>query len=430
MPQRDFDTPAPMTLPARAPVPIVVQQHADDAASLRNTRVVLVRAPHIQLKLLRRLDDRLAAHLDGLAVAGSAGRGQCIAALESMTCGTVFAAAVVALHMRDMPLLQQLLALAETQPQARSGVVSALGWVPASSLRGITKALLDSPIPHAREIGLVACALHQVVPGPTLDAALACEPSGVAMGVAAALAQVQHLPACLLAAGDKDPLRRFSAARAALLLGDRVSSVQALSELAQADGDSRSAALQLLIKALQPEPTHALLKPLSREPGSTRLLVRSVGIAGDPHYVPWLIQQMADPKLTRLAGEAFSTITGLDLAYLDLDRKPPEGAVFGPNDDPADADVAMDEDESLPWPDVDKIGAWWQTHGASFKPGTRYFVGEPPTVAHCVHVLKHGFQRQRIAAAEYLCLLQPGTPLFNVAAPTWRQERLLAQMGA
>ena len=44
-------------------------------------------------------------------------------------------------------------------------------------------------------------------------------------------------------------------------------------------------------------------------------------------------------------------------------------------------------------------------------------------------LLREGFQRQRIAAAEYLCLLQPGTPLFNTRAPAWRQKRWLAKMG-
>jgi len=56
----------------------------------------------------------------------------------------------------------------------------------------------------------------------------------------------------------------------------------------------------------------------------------------------------------------------------------------------------------------------------------RHFMGEPPTTAHGLSVLRTGFQRQRAAAAEYLCLLNPGTPLFNVAAPARRQQRVLA----
>jgi hypothetical protein len=55
-------------------------------------------------------------------------------------------------------------------------------------------------------------------------------------------------------------------------------------------------------------------------------------------------------------------------------------------------------------------------------------MGKPPTWEHCLDVLKNGFQRQRIAAAEYLCLLRSGTPLFNTSAPAWRQKRLLDKM--
>ena len=55
------------------PIPIVVHQHQEDAVALRSTRSVLVRAPHVKLQLLRRLDDRLAADLDGLSVASDFG---------------------------------------------------------------------------------------------------------------------------------------------------------------------------------------------------------------------------------------------------------------------------------------------------------------------------------------------------------------------
>jgi hypothetical protein len=60
--------------------------------------------------------------------------------------------------------------------------------------------------------------------------------------------------------------------------------------------------------------------------------------------------------------------------------------------------------------------------------GWGYFMGQPVTKEHCIQVLKTGYQRQRILAAQYLCLLEPGTPLFNTAAPAWRQQRLLAAM--
>ena len=86
-----------MLAASRQPVAIVVQQHAEDAAVLRHTRSVLVRAPHAKLLHLARIDERIAAHVDGLAVAGDDGAVLCDAALETPGVGEVFAAAVGAI---------------------------------------------------------------------------------------------------------------------------------------------------------------------------------------------------------------------------------------------------------------------------------------------------------------------------------------------
>jgi uncharacterized protein (TIGR02270 family) len=169
-----------------------------------------------------------------------------------------------------------------------------------------------------------------------------------------------------------------------------------------------------------------LLQALGRDPSSIRLLVEGAGVAGDPNSMHWLIQQMDDPKLSRLAGESFSVIAGVDLSLLDLDGEPPTDFETGPNDNPDDPDVSTDPDDSLPWPDSVKIKAWLDTNKSRFTTGVRYFMGVPVTRDHCIDVLKEGYQRQRIAAAEYLCLLGPGTKLFPTSAPAWRQQRWLA----
>jgi hypothetical protein len=105
-----------------------------------------------------------------------------------------------------------------------------------------------------------------------------------------------------------------------------------------------------------------------------------------------------------------------------------EGGAAGPDDDPENDDVAMDEDEGLPWPDPERIRTWWSGNAQDFSPGTRFFMGAPPSWSHCMQVLRSGFQRQRLAAAEHLCLLVPGTLLFPTNAPAWRQSQWLAQM--
>jgi uncharacterized protein (TIGR02270 family) len=121
-------------------------------------------------------------------------------------------------------------------------------------------------------------------------------------------------------------------------------------------------------------------------------------------------------------------VTGLDFDVNGLEGDRPVDVELGPNDNPDDPNVEMDPDDGLPWPDVDKVKKWWADNASRFQKGTRYFMGAPVARERCLDVLKNGYQRQRILAAHYLCLLEPGTPLFNTSAPAWRQQRLLAKM--
>jgi uncharacterized protein (TIGR02270 family) len=412
----------------RKTVSAVVEQHVEVAANLRRTRSVLLRAPHVRLMHLRRLDDRLAAQLDGVAVAGDAGRALAHAALETPGSGESFTATVQALTTQDAAGLAQLLALAEALPDAKRGLLSAFGWVSPQHLRGVTKGLLDAPGAFAREVGIAACAMHGVSPADTLQQWATDESPTLRSRALRYLGEAgiaAGLDACLGALADEDPACRFQAARSAALLGERQRSVAALTSLASAPGPCQPLALLFLMRFIAPTDAHRLLQPLAQQPAQVRLLIRAAGAGGNPHYVPWLLKQMEDPKLARLAGESFSLITGLDLAHLDFDvRNPPEPAV-GPNDDPSDEQVALDEDESLPYPDAARLGAWWALHGTGFEPGQRYLLGESPTPGHCLEALNTAFQRQRAAAAETLSLLQPGHVLFNIAAPSWRQQQLL-----
>ncbi|SAK50977.1 TIGR02270 family protein [Caballeronia ptereochthonis] len=402
----------------------IVQQHVEDAACLRNTRAYLVRAPHVKLKHLARQDERIAAHLDGVAVAGRIGARLSMQALENTGKGVLFTVAVGCIEARSEKGLMHLIALAQAVPVARRGLHSAFGWVSASRLQETASTLLASDNSAAQLAGLAACAQHRVDPKRFLDTAIASQDPAVrarALQCAGEIGRVDLLASCIANIEDEDASCRFHAAQAALLLGDRHASLDVLTELAL----TRPDAAALAASALPLADVHALLQQISAQPQSKRLLIRTIAHAGDPRYVPWLIGLMPDDKFARLAGESFSFITGADLAWLDLDRKPPENLPAGPTDDPNDPDVAMDEDDGAPWPDAEKIARWWQANAPRFRPGARYLCGAPPSKPHCIDVLKDGYQRQRMAAARHLCLLEPGTVLFNCAAPAWRQQRLL-----
>jgi uncharacterized protein (TIGR02270 family) len=421
-----------VVLGAAAPViPEIVEQHLEESAHLRQVRSFLVQAPHVNLLQLGRHDERIVAHLDGLAVAGESGTRTCRAALQSPGVGEVYAAAVRSIEDQDREGLDSIIEIVSGVPESEAGLISAFGWVSAHFLQGTIKEFLASDDPLHRRLGITACAMHRVDPGARLDmAASDVDPRLRARVVRAAgeCGRRDLLPACMKAHADEDRAIRFWAAWSAALLGEPHKVLPVLQAFALAASLFRDRAARILFKVEAPRRALELLRTVAQNPADIRALIQAVGIAGDPHHVPWLIEQMSDLTLARLAGESFSFITGLDLATLDLERARPEGIRLGPTDAPEDEDVAMDPDDGLPWPDPEKIQKWWETHRHDLPAGVRHFMGKPPAWEHCLDVLRNGYQRQRIAAAEYLCLLRPGTRLFNTAAPAWRQKRLLDRM--
>ena len=411
-------------------VPEIVQQHVDEAASLHDIRSALVRAPHASLRIVQRFDLRLEAHLEGLAVAGSGAATLCRAALEHPSVGAVFVATVHALERRSAEQLGQVRAVAQTVTESCRGLLSAFGWTSGQQLRGIARTLLGSSDPFDRFVGVAACGMHRVDPGLTSGRWFEDVPRvrARALRAAGAIGLDRALPACLARLDDEDVECQFWAIWSSVLLGDRGRALEHLRHLGLREGPFRPRALSLGLQASTANDVHSLLKQLAKEARQPRWLIRSAGIAGDVFYVPWLIKQMSVPETARLAAEAFSVMAGVDLPTADLEGERPEDFEAGPNDDPDDPNVEMDPDDGLPWPDVEKIKNWWAANGSRFQPGTRCFMGAPVTREHCLDVLKNGYQRQRILAAHYLCLLEPGTPLFNTSAPAWRQQRLLAKM--
>ena len=412
----------------------VVSQHLDDAVFLRSVRSVLVRAPHVKLKDLARADERLAAHLDGLSIAGEYGASLSKAALDTAGIGQIFVSCIVAIERRDAMQLRQLMSLLERVPVAARALSSAFGWVRASHLRGVTAQLLASVSPQTRWLGLVACAQHRVDPGAVLAQALDHQDARLrtrALRAVGELGRVDLLGSCILHLDDDDPAAALAAARSAVLLGDRGTATRFLRERSLKVTSHQLEALIMAVLTSDPQAARTLIKELATSNTGARTIIRAAGLSGDVQLIPWLLEQMEIPAHARLAGEAFSFITGVDLAWHHLhqdapdDYEPPE-----PDDDPSNDNVTLDEDEDLRWPAVTKVGAWWTKNKSRFTSGARYFAGGPPASAHCVEVLRKNAQRQRVAAALHLSLLQPGTVMFNCAAPSYRQVRLLAQVAS
>jgi uncharacterized protein (TIGR02270 family) len=395
----------------------IVEQHAEEAAFLWLLRDAAVDAPHYALRHLARLDERVEAHVDGLKVAGEPGWEIALAQLEEhQEAGEVFAAGVLALESQDAGRIDRVVAITEAAPETTRGLISALGWVAPERLRGTVKTFLDSASPQRRMLGLAACSVHRVDPASYLRALVEDAAPLVrarALRLVGELGRAELAREVQAALREEDAAARFWAAWSAGLIGARDPAIPILQEHAEGTGPYKWRALDLALRIMpQPAAMH-WLRGLNSHPEHARLAVVACGIIGDPAFVPWLIGRMDVPELARVAGESFSMITGIDLAYDDLETDAPADFAASPTDNPDDENVAMDQDDNLPWPDPALIHTWWQANGARFPPGTRHLLGRPLSPEACQHALAAGFQRHRRAAAFELALVRPDTLLYN-----------------
>jgi uncharacterized protein (TIGR02270 family) len=408
----------------------VVTQHAEDAAFLWFSRDRAVRAPHYYLKDLVRLDERVEANVDGLRVAGATGWNLAAEAMKQEGPGEVFAAAELAFESRDSRHIDLVLDVATKVAPLSRAVISALGWMRFDKAKPTLELLSRSERAELRRIAIAGYTVHRVDPGDTLRHAVTDLDHSLqnrAFKAAAELGRVDLAYTIVRNISMKDEASRFYAARSAARLGLRDRDVtDALRIVADAGGSHAESSLQMALRCLRLDESHAWLSAMLKEPRRQRFGVVGIGIVGDPAQVSELIGYMQIEHLSRVAGEAFSMITGVDLKYLDLDRPKPETFEAGPSDDPNDADVAMDQDEDLPWPAPDLVRKWWDKHQHEFQPGVRYLRGKPIEPASLIDALKNGYQRQRAAAALELALLRPSDPMFEVRAPGRRQMELLA----
>ncbi len=404
---------------------MIIEQHAEEVAFNWILRNGAVSEPHYDLSDLAHLDGSVEANLDGLRIAGADGWEICQAAMALEEAGEIFTAGVMAFESLDPDRMDSMLAAVEMETDLQRALVSALGWIDFDRIAEPARRLMEADLPFLRLIGLGAFGVHRQPPGPLL-ARLVQDPDETVR--ARALKAVGELGRSELLAlladhlKDEDAKCRFYAAWSATLLNDP-SGLRALQALAESASPYAAEACLIAVRSLPIQDAARWLERIWRQPHKRHQRMAAMGAMGDPAGIPFLLEQMHIPDLARPAGEAFSMITGVDLAFDDLETDAPEGFAAGPTEDPADENVAMDPDEDLPWPAPDLIEAWWAANKGQFTAGTRYFLGRPMTDEALQAALKTAYQRQRIAAAMELAIRHPGRPLFAWRAPGYRQKK-------
>jgi uncharacterized protein (TIGR02270 family) len=405
----------------------IVEQHAEEASFLWLQRNVAKNEPHYSLKDFANLDDRVEAIIDGLRIASDAGWAICKEALALNEPGEVFTSAILALEGKDGQRVDEVVKVAITEPENWRALVSATGWLSDEDYQRWIPDLLTANDLSYRRLAIAASLINRQDSGTALVAALDDpEPHYQARALRGVgeLKRIKLLPMLQQKSKLDDGVCQFWSAWSAVLLRDKPA-LEVVKTHATAESPFLENALQLMLRVMDVASSTKWLSEFTQSKEVLRQAILGASIIGDPLYIPWLINLMPVPEVARVAGESFSMITGVDLAYEDLEGEWPEGFEAGPTENPEDEDVSMDADEDLPWPEQSLIQAWWDRNKNQFQVGTRYLVGKPVSIEHRQQVLRTGYQRQRQAAALELALVQPDVPLFNTSVPGFRQQRLL-----
>lgn len=400
----------------------VIDQFADNASFLWILRSIAVEQPHYSVKDVRELEQRIDAQIDGLMTSIEQSWQICLDALELNEPGEVFTATILAFRSHDVNKIQASVEAGLINDETEKGLISALGWLPAKLVHSwIEKFLTSKDLDH-KYLAVAACSVRRENPGEVLTRTLRREDCKQheklycrMLRLIGEIRRQDLMPELELAMQSEQEDIRFWSNWSAVLLGNR-SAVSNLKQFVFQSGEHQQKAIDLSFRVLPIEQARHWIAELGKDSEQARAVIKATGALGDPHAVNWLISRMEQAASTRLAGEAFSYITGIDLEQnqLALDDEPV--LADQPSDDPEDDDVSLDEDENLPWPDIDKIKTIWINHGRNFIAGQRYFMGRDISSDLLKDKLINANQRQRHAAAMELALIDSNMPLQNTRA--------------
>lgn len=422
------------------------QIHHDEAELLWTLRGCVVDAHGQHLWSLLRLDDRLDAHLDGVRVAIESRIQLVPSRIEERHPGRAFVAAVLGTALGDRALLGALFEAADAMPSVRRAVASALGWSPLRAAQPMIAALIASCATDARRhLAIAACAAHRIDAGGLLEHAFASEDASLrarALRAAGELGRADLRAALESSSRDgADAASRLWATWSLALLRSEAAA-RRLFAIAGEGGPSAEDAASLAARCLPVDEARSHLRELGHAEPTVRAAIVGAAALGDPAMLGDLIQRMDDPRWARLAGWAFSEITGADLHAEGIAGPRPPGFTSGPDDDPENPDVRLDPEAALPFPVAARAAAYWHARRAELPDGRRLLGGQPASVGAALTRLVHGAQPSRRGAALELALraapalsphLSPGAshrpglraPLFPLHAPARRQRRLI-----
>lgn len=400
----------------------VFEQSVDNASFLWLLRATALAQPHYLPAELIELEDRIQNNLNALHTTSTEDAWEiCKAGLEWRQAGEVFTAAIFAFRSLEVKRIQQVVETAFSHDNALKGLISALAWLPAKFVDPWLDRFIKSKDLDHKYLAIAVYSARRQDPGPILFELLQREDClahsqfhARAMRLIGELKLKALMPAINAGVDASDEAVAFWARWSALLLGNR-HMLEVLEPTVVTANPFQQQAIDIVMRCVNSEQGRRLVSALSsnkepsnKEPANKELkraTINACSVFGDPQVVPWLLQTMEHLPFARIAGAAFTHITGIYLEENDLAIDVPDIAAIVPNDDPQDEDVSLDPDENLPWPNVEKLKVLWQQYGQQYASGKRYFLGKAITPELLQHQLQQGYQAHRHSAAMELALL-------------------------
>ena len=286
----------------------VVREHVETAAFQWAQRDDLARADPVDQRAVDWVGARLAAHLDGIRIAGDAAWPFIIEAFETYgEKGELFVAAFLALDLADERRLQQAVGYAMETSDGPAGLCGAFEWHPPQVSRTFVRHWITANNPVKVEAALAALTAHRVDPGPRLPGLIGHTDPGVrtrACRLAAACGRGDVAGLLVKRLEDAAPDVRLAAAHALATLG-RGDGGEVMKAAVLAQGAGWPGHLRALVARSDRDEIMVWLKGLTRTPETRAIPIRAAGMIGDPAYAIWLVGQMDDPELAVDAGTAF-----------------------------------------------------------------------------------------------------------------------------
>ncbi|KGJ92048.1 TIGR02270 family protein [Colwellia psychrerythraea] len=404
------------------------EQFVVDASFLWILRSISVNQPHYYLNDLAELERRIDANLDGLMCDFSQAWEICLPELELEQAGESFTAAIIAFRSRDVDKIKHVITHAFSNDDTFKGVVSAMAWLPKNLTKEWVERFLYSKDLNHKYLALAVYSSIRKSPGDILQEFFQREDCLShtkllirLLRVVGELKLYTYVNQVQKLAQHDEPEIAFWANWSLVMIGEHKQVIPLLNFI-QEESSWQQLGIQTIFKVLPIDQSRQWISQFSQKPDMIRSVIKATGVLGDPHVIPWLIDKMNTFDTAKVAGEAFSLITGIDLDRYELTIEQPEDITIVPNDNSDDDNVDLDEDENLPFPDVSKINHAWLRYRDRYTAGKRYILGievaqrNPATIAKLNNALQSVTQRQRASVALTLALLDPQSPYVNVKA--------------